>query len=375
MAVHAEFDDGLSACSSPTLRPGTQPDRLVTSQTVPPVGRATTTQRHPAERTASEVDSPRVIDLLRRFTPKFMRWEKPVAQVKSVLSKILLCRTSALKGHVYKCTGCQAEINVYNSCTDRNCPQCGGARRADWMGRSSEVVLPGVPYFQVVFTLPSELSSLILGNRKELYSLLFQSAWKALNEELRSTANFKPAALMVLHTWNQQLEHHPHIHALVPGAGPATDGDQWKVARHPKHRRRTKPYLTDNIELGRQFRKHYVRGLRRLIRQSKLRIGGKLESLNDPASREDWLNNLEQIDWNVFIQGPPNGNSDPANVVKYLAGYLTGGPIAEGRIIEAGDNKATFWARPKKSTSKSKGRSSMNEPRPYRLTGRQFMQQ
>lgn len=96
-----------------------------------------------------------------------------------MLSKILLCRTPILKGHLYKCSGCGSEINVYNSCTDRHCPQCGGARRADWMDKSAEVLLPEVPYFQVIFTMPDKLSSLILGNRKQLYSLLFQSAWKA----------------------------------------------------------------------------------------------------------------------------------------------------------------------------------------------------
>lgn len=131
-----------------------------------------------------------------------MRWDKPVAQIKSVLSKILLCRTAVLKGHVYKCTGCDSKINVYNSCGDRHCPQCGGGRRADWMDKSAEVIVPGVPYFQVVFTLSHslELSALILGNRSELYSLLFQSAWRALNGELRRTAKYQPAALMVLHT-------------------------------------------------------------------------------------------------------------------------------------------------------------------------------
>ena len=129
-----------------------------------------------------------------------MRWHKPAPQVKSVLSKILLCRTSVLKGHVYNCTGCESKINVYNSCSDRHCPQCGGARRADWMDKSAEVIVPGVPYFQVVFTLSDKLSPLILGNRSELYNLLFQSAWRALDGELRSTAKYQPAALMVLHT-------------------------------------------------------------------------------------------------------------------------------------------------------------------------------
>jgi hypothetical protein len=147
-----------------------------------------------------KVSGHRVIDLLRRYAPKFMQRTGKAQQVKSVLSKILLCRTPILKGHLYKCIGCGSEVNVYNSCTDRHCPQCGGGRRADWMNKSAEVLLPGVPYFQVIFTLPDKLSPLILGNRKELYSLLFQSAWKALDGELRRTGKFQPAALMVLHT-------------------------------------------------------------------------------------------------------------------------------------------------------------------------------
>ena len=68
------------------------------------------------------------------------------------------------------------------------------------MDKSAEVILAGVPYFQVIFTLPDKLSALILGNRRELYNLLFHSAWKALDGQLRRTAKYQPAALMVLHT-------------------------------------------------------------------------------------------------------------------------------------------------------------------------------
>jgi len=141
-----------------------------------------------------------VIDLLRKWTPGYFRQNNVHPQVKSVLSKIGLCRTATLRGHLYQCNDCGQQTNVYNSCTDRHCPQCGGARRADWMDKSAEVLLPGVPYFQVIFTLPDKLSALILGNRTALYNLLFQSAWKALNSELRRTAQFQPAATMVLHT-------------------------------------------------------------------------------------------------------------------------------------------------------------------------------
>jgi hypothetical protein len=136
--------------------------------------------------------------------------------------------------------------------------------------------------------------------------------------------------------------------------------------------RRKKPYLTDNIKLGREFRKHYVRGLKRLLRQGKLKLGGSVDFLKNTHQRHAWLEGLEATDWNVFIQGPPHGRSDPTQVVKYLAGYLTGGPIADGRIISADENEVYFWARPKHADGvKHKG---MNRPRPHRLIGRQFMQ-
>jgi hypothetical protein len=141
-----------------------------------------------------------VIDLLRKYVPKFMIWFRVSWQVKSVLSKILLCRTPTLKGHVYECPQCHARCHVYNSCTDRHCPQCAGARRADWLDKTRTLLLPGVNYFQVVFTLPDKLSPLILGNRKELYDLLFRSAWRSLETILRQSGKFHPAALMVLHT-------------------------------------------------------------------------------------------------------------------------------------------------------------------------------
>ena len=129
-----------------------------------------------------------------------MSWYRVPQQVQSVLSKILLCRTPVLKGHIYECPKCHSRCQMYNSCTDRHCPQCGGARRADWLEKTRELLLPCVNYFQVVFTLPDRFSPLILGNRRGLYDLLFRSAWQSLDEVLRETGKFHPAALMMLHT-------------------------------------------------------------------------------------------------------------------------------------------------------------------------------
>jgi|GEM_PF-1390040 len=182
-------------------------------------------QRAPDEReaqadgSAGEQPGPglRVIDLLRQYTPAYLDrfGRQAVPQVQSVLAKLALCRTSALGGHTYECPQCQHRCQVYNSCLDRHCPLCGGGRRADWLDKTSELLLPKIDYFQVVFTLPDDLWPLMLGNRRPTYRLLFHAAWEALGEVLREELGCEPAALMVLHTWNQRLEHYPHLHALV----------------------------------------------------------------------------------------------------------------------------------------------------------------
>ena len=136
---------------------------------------------------------------------------RPCRQVQSTLAKLELCRTDALGGHLYRCDPCDFECRVNNSCGDRHCPQCAGAKRADWLDSTSQLLLPGITYFQVVFTIPDKLSSLALGNREEMYDLLFRAAWKTLKDVIADEQLFEAAAVMVLHTWNQMLEAHAHV--------------------------------------------------------------------------------------------------------------------------------------------------------------------
>ncbi len=107
-----------------------------------------------------------------------------------------------------------------------------GARRADWVNQTAQLLRADTAYFQVVFTIPDKLSSLVLGNRRPLYKLLFRSASSALQRSIRDECGMQAAATMVLHTWNQRLGHHPHVHALVPGSGPSLDGRQWVPCRY-----------------------------------------------------------------------------------------------------------------------------------------------
>lgn len=122
----------------------------------------------------------------------------------------------------------------------------------------------------------------------------------------------------------------------------------------------------DNEELGRKFRKHFVNGLRRLVRNGKLRLEGEWSKLQDSSRLEAWLDELTATDWNVFIEGPPNGKSKPVHVLKYLARYMTGGPISDWRLISDEGGVVTFWAR-------GKEKASGNKPEPVPLRGVEFV--
>jgi hypothetical protein len=159
--------------------------------------------------------------------------------VARTLDDLSRCRTQALGGHVRRCGCCGLVEYRYHSCGNRHCPQCGGSKRAAWLDKRRSELLD-VPYFHVVFTLPHSLSALVLGNRKLLYGLLFDAAAQTLLEVAANPKHLgaRVGVLAVLHTWGQQLEHHPHVHCVVPGGGLACDPDgvleqpwRWRTCR------------------------------------------------------------------------------------------------------------------------------------------------
>ena len=122
----------------------------------------------------------------------------------------------------------------------------------------------------------------------------------------------------------------------------------------------------DNVQLGQSFRKHFVDGLRRLVRTGKLQLEGAWFWLQEPTQREAWFEELTATDWNVFVEGPPHGESRPTDVLKYLARYMTGGPISDRRLISDADGVVTFWAR-------SKDKAGGNRSERFSLKGTEFV--
>ncbi len=285
-----------------------------------------------------------VAEILKRSAAVYVDRHSPPPQVQSTLAKLSLCRTPALGGRHYRCGGCASECVVYNSCGDRHCPTCSGARRSDWLDSASELILDGVDYFQVVFTLPSELSRLALGNRREIYDLLFASAWKALRQTVQDEQGYDPAALMVLHTWNQKLDAHGHVHAVVPGSGPSLNGYHWQVASRDNDASTVGRYLVDADDLRNAYREAFLSGLEDLHARDELKLEGDFAHLQDADAWQSLLDELRTVTWVSYIEPPPQG-CDSDHVLKYLARYLTGGPISDSRIIAADDNEVTFLAR------------------------------
>ena len=188
-----------------------------------------------------------------------------------VLYAIEFCRTAALGGHLDRCSRCGHEAISFNSCRNRHCPKCQTNARDKWLAERSKELLP-VSYVHVVFTLPHELSWLALQNKKVVYDLLFRTSAATLLEIAADPKHLgaEIGFLSVLHTWGQNLQHHPHIHCVIPSGGLSPDHQRWV---HPRY-----PFFLPVKVLSRVFRGKFVAGLKDAFRQGKLVFPGSLQA-------------------------------------------------------------------------------------------------
>ena len=253
-------------------------------------------------------------------------------QHRKVLDAIVRCRTAALGGHRDQCTRCGHQAISYNSCRNRHCPRCQGNARSQWLAERRAELLP-VSYFHIVFTLPHELSALALQNKRLLYDLLFRASAATLLElagdpkHLGADIGF----LGVLHTWGQNLQHHPHIHYVVPAGGLARDGCRW-IASSGR-------FFLPVAALSRVFRGKFTAGLKRLFRQHRLQFHGSLQSFAEPPRFRQFLRQLFQQDWVVYAKPPFGG---PEHVLNYLARYTHRVAISNHRLVAFQNDRVSF---------------------------------
>src|SRR5450755_3569837 len=275
-----------------------------------------------------------VADVFRQYGEAFLkRWGHTVSpQQRKALRDIGACRTAALGGHIEQCDSCPHEVIAYNSCRNRSCPKCQSTARDRWLAERAKELLP-VPYCHVVFTVPESLAMLILQNAQLVYGLLFRAVSQTLLEIAADPRHLgaKIGFLAVLHTWSQNLMHHPHVHCVVPAGGLSPDGSRW-IACRPKF------FLPVRV-LSKLFRGKLLALLRQAFAEGKLEFFGQLADLAEPARFHAWLRKSKKTEWVVYAKPPFGG---PEYVLKYLARYTHRVAITSSRLLSLADGRVTF---------------------------------
>jgi len=257
---------------------------------------------------------PTILGALRVFLPEFLKTAPPVSpQQRRAIWAITHCRTAALGGRAFACKHCHHIHFAYHSCNHKACPQCGALATRRWVQRELRKLV-NAPYFLVTFTLPAQLRGCFFGPlAKQAYDLFFIAVAAALTEKLAEDKSLSAAIsgfTAVLHTWNQRLEFHPHIHCLVPGAGLDAAGQYTQV--------KTDKFLVFLPHLQCAFRQHFYR----LFKERDWQV-----------DRDVWTKV-----WGVHIQPAGSG----ASAVKYLGTYVARTAINDARIIAVTDDSVTF---------------------------------
>ena len=256
-----------------------------------------------------------------------------LAQLK-VMSAIERCRTAALGGHVARCenAACGNTVIAYNSCRNRHCPKCQWAASRRWLADREAELLP-VPYFHVVYTLPSRLRDVAYQNKRVVYDLLMKAAAettlaiaadpKRLGAQIGITA--------VLHTWGSALTHHPHVHMIVPGGGLSLDGARWVTARSS--------FLVHVKVLARLFRGKLLAMLTQAHDMGRLKFFNSHAGLADKRTFKRFIAPLRHINWVVYCKAPFAG---PEQVLRYLSRYTHRVAISNRRLVAADSAGVAF---------------------------------
>jgi hypothetical protein len=280
------------------------------------------------------MNAPELGDIFRSDGPAYLRafGDALSSAQRKALKDIAACRTAALGGYANHCDRCDYQAIAYRSCRNRHCPKCQGAARAAWLGQRAAELLPA-EYFHVVFTLPQTVAPVALQNQRIIYGMLFRAAAETLLQIAADPKHLgaRIGLLAVLHTWGQNLHHHPHLHCIVPGGGIAPGRARW-IACRPQ-------FLFPVKVLSRLFRAKFIAYLKRAWGSGKLGFHGKLQDLAQRPNFNLWLKRITQHEWVVYAKPPFGG---PQQVLKYLARYTHRVAISNRRLLALQDDHVSF---------------------------------
>lgn len=275
-----------------------------------------------------------VADIFTRHAADFFRAHGGLVSSakRRVVRKIMLCRTAALGGHVERCNQCDYERIAYDSCRDRHCPKCQAAARAEWLEDREADLLP-VEYFHVVFTVPPAIAQIALQNKAVMYDILMRASVETLKQIAADPKHLgaRIGGISILHTWGQNLLHHPHVHCVVPGGGLSPDRERW-IACRPGF------FLPVKV-LSRLFRGKLLGLTHRAFAAGRLSFQGQLARLNDARSFAAHLSATRATEWVVYAKPPFGG---PQQVLRYLARYTHRVAISNHRLLRLEEGRVTF---------------------------------
>ena len=273
---------------------------------------------------------PEVADIFRQHGPAYRESHGLPVNHLRIMRAIEACRTAVLGGHKDKCDHCGHLEISYNSCRNRHCPKCQTLAKEKWIEARGKDLLP-VEYFHVVFTIPSELNTLVLLNRKVMYDLLFCSVSETLMELAndRKHLGAKPGVICILHTWGQNLMEHPHIHCIVTGGG--LDGGSWVSCR--------KGFLIPVRVMSALFRGKFLDLLQKSFKADNIVFSGSISQLKEPETFESFRRHLYNKKWVVYCKPPFDGAK---GVLQYLGRYTHRIAISNNRILANQNGKVSF---------------------------------
>ena len=281
-----------------------------------------------AQIVSAEKQTLEIAHILQKHMADYQRQYPLWPEHKKVVSDLLNCRTPALGGRIERCDTCGVLRIIYHSCRNRHCPKCQHMPREQWLAKRKEEILPAT-YYHVVFTLPHELNPVILNNKKVMLDLLFAAASKTLLSFAKNELGGKVGFLAILHTWDQKLNAHFHLHCLVAGGVVADETTRWIAC--------TKDYLFNQRALSLVFRGKFMALMSDARKSEKF----KYEDQRYRALK----NTLFSKNWVVSVRDPVK---HAEHVLEYLARYTHRVAIANSRIKAIKDNTVTFTAKNRK---------------------------
>jgi len=264
-----------------------------------------------------------VADVVLRFGKQYIEKHHPSAEKMKVLFDIVQCRTSTLGGHEERCDCCPGVRYSYNSCGNRHCPKCLAAKQAVWIEKLIEETL-SIKHYHIIFTVPHELNTICLFDKRMYYKVLFSAVWRTLHSFGYTHYGVETGALCVLHSWGQNLTLHPHIHCLVPAAGYTLNG-KWK------HIGIQGKYIYPIFQLSNAFKGKFLDSLKRALQKHNKR--SEFDSCIQSAYKKPWVVHCE----------PSMAKAE--HVIRYLGQYTHRVAISNDRIIAMSDTHVTFIAK------------------------------